>query len=307
MSGATGWKAESYDSRDLPYRSSLNGKMEHKVDLSARYPKCFDPVFSQGTSRSCVANATAAAYRFLATQQAGLDTQDDYLKDPSRLFIYYMGRLLDADPTLNAPYPTLKDEGCYVRNAMKGIAKSGVCHEPSWPYTFSDSENHVKNVNVRPLDAVITEAKGWSSLMYSRLDPDHPDEVEAEMNDEERRAVGVVTLMQLKQCLTEGYPVVFGFNYYWPEPPWIKKADGWVLPALAVSEQHKGPPAGSFFGGHSVVAIGYDEDKKMVLCQNSWGKDWSANGKFWIDYNWIKDWEATDDFWMIREIAFHKK
>ena len=34
--------------------------------------------------------------------------------------------------------------------------------------------------------------------------------------------------------------------------------------------------------GHSVLAIGYDENRQQVLVQNSWGKEWGGIGTFWM-------------------------
>ena len=160
----------------------------------------------------------------------------------------------------------------------------------------------VENLSTTPPEDAYVAAKAAKAVEYCRLDPDHPEEVEEELSLEEKKAVGIVTLIQLKQCLSEGYPVVFGFWYYWEQPPWVKhRNDIWELPALPADQQHKGPPHNGY-GGHTVLAIGYDESRKQVLCQNSWGPEWSHDGKFWIAYSWISDWEATDDFWMIRLI-----
>jgi hypothetical protein len=118
------------------------------------------------------------------------------------------------------------------------------------------------------------------------------------MSEAERLAVGVVTLSRLKQCLNEGYPVVFLFRYYWDNPPWQKYTDAQAnrtLPYLAplpAAQQHTGPPEGSTFGGHIVLAVGYDDVKKVVFCQNSWGEGTAKVPTpgapiFAMDYSWI--------------------
>lgn len=40
----------------------------------------------------------------------------------------------------------------------------------------------------------------------------------------------------------------------------------------------------SIAGGHAYLAIGYDEKKKLVTFQNSWGRSWGLNGRFYMDY-----------------------
>ena len=58
-------------------------------------------------------------------------------------------------------------------------------------------------------------AKHTHAVEYCRLDPDHNDATEDMFNDKEKAAVGRMTLTRFKQSIHEGYPVVFGFNYYW--------------------------------------------------------------------------------------------
>ena len=66
-------------------------------------------------------------------------------------------------------------------------------------------------------------------------------------------------------------PVVFGTNWY----------EGMFDP----DEQGVVHPVGSVAGGHAYVAIGYDDVKKRVLFQNSWGKSWGPlNGRFYMGY-----------------------
>ena len=317
---AYGWIPDKYDPNDKPYRSRLRGKWDLTgINLAKDHPQWFHNVYDQAETRSCVANATSAAYRYLARRLNNETTGKPSLMDePSRLFIYYNARLLPEleEKKVSATSggvqrpPKVIDDGSYNRDAFKGLNLYGVCAEGKWPFKIVNG--HVKNINKSPPDDAYKEAKGAHVVEYCRLDPDHPDEMEEQMNLEEKKAVGIVTLMQLKQCLTEGYPVVFGFKYYWEDPPWEDNDEGEkVLPALPVCMQHTGPPPGKWneeeqeyesFGAHAILAIGYDESTKRVLCQNSWDSTWSVDGKFWIAYSWIIDWEATDDFWMVRLI-----
>ena len=135
------------------------------------------------------------------------------------------------------------------------------------------------------------------------------------MTPEEQHAVGVVTLSRLKQCLSEGYPVVFGFDLYWTDDesdniPWQEDKEDYLTLQLPPKSERKRKD------GHTVLAIGYEKNRKlnpngaasgMVLCQNSWGTPASKNGwksrggLFWLPFSWILDWDATDDFWMLRE------
>ncbi|KAH7340079.1 hypothetical protein BKA66DRAFT_479345 [Pyrenochaeta sp. MPI-SDFR-AT-0127] len=115
---------------------------------------------------------------------------------------------------------------------------------------------------------------------------------------------GQETLLSARQCLSEGFPIVFGYKNFSSTPLWKKGDDGiWVLGDLwkdGIIKPHQKP---GDFGGHAVLMIGYDDDKGMVICQNSWGKDSSRPGApiFYMPYNWILDYEATSDFWTLRK------
>lgn len=318
MSGL-GWSPEGYDPRDKPYRSSINGVIKPFVDLSQQLRKEQEKwlsVYDQQDTGSCVANATSAAYRWAAYKHNETATGDDVLRvvEPSRLFVWYNARALPtvvekglALTPLNMP-KTFQDTGCENRNALKVMNVFGVCPESLMPWVTEKVtvKGHVekkpKNLTQAPKNDVYAQATETTVLEFCRLDPDHPKGVEDTMTDDERKAVGIVTLMRLKQCLSEGYPVILGFWFrYDPDndEPWTELDGRKVLKEMPVSLQHK-----SFedFGGHTVLCIGYDTARKMILCQNSWGNDWSIDGRFWMPYSYVTDWEATDDFWMIRAI-----
>jgi C1A family cysteine protease len=44
-------------------------------------------------------------------------------------------------------------------------------------------------------------------------------------------------------------------------------------------------PGAAYEGGHSVLAVGYDEGSACWICRNSWGTDWGENGYFRIAYD----------------------
>jgi hypothetical protein len=58
------------------------------------------------------------------------------------------------------------------------------------------------------------------------------------------------------------------------------------LPAPYIIDKNNGVKV----GGHSWDIIGYDlnyNGKKVYICQNSFGKDWGDNGKFYADMDWF--------------------
>jgi len=83
---------------------------------------------------SCVANSTAALYRFefkRHIQDAKL--QDRHDVDPARLFIYYNARRL-------SPYRPIGDSGSQNRDSLHGLEKWGICEEEHWKYVMLRSQ-----------------------------------------------------------------------------------------------------------------------------------------------------------------------
>ncbi len=248
MAPGTGWIAEKFDPNDKPYRShATENVIKPRVDLSQEHPDWLQNIYNQYGTGSCVANATAGAYRFLARKMnhtGDVGQLPATMDDPSRLFIYYNARLLPKLEQMHAGGQKVSDKppqvkkdpkgGSENRYSFKGLNLYGVCAEQAWPFKAVDPEDpssKVEQVNECPPDDAYSKAKASHAVEYCRLDPDHTVAVEEALTDEERKAVGVVTLMQLKQCLSEGYPVVFGFWYYWEDLPWEEHSDAeWELP-----------------------------------------------------------------------------
>lgn len=65
-------------------------------------------------------------------------------------------------------------------------------------------------------------------------------------------------------------PVVLGTNWY--NDMFTPDKDG----ILSVS--------GENVGGHAYLAIGYDDERKLVQFQNSWGTSWGKKGRFYLRY-----------------------
>ncbi len=66
-------------------------------------------------------------------------------------------------------------------------------------------------------------------------------------------------------------PVVLGTNWY--DSMFKPDTNGLV------------EPNGNLAGGHCYVAIGYDDSKHVLICQNSWGVEWGLNGRFHLHYD----------------------
>jgi C1A family cysteine protease len=178
----------------------------------------------------------------------------------SRLFIYYNERAMEG--TIN------DDVGAVIRDGVRSLVKLGVCAEKKWPYKLSKFAQ-------KPPAACYTEAQDHQVTSYHRI----------------------LSLHEMKQCLAEGYPFVFGFSVYMGfESPEVAKTGELNLPGP--NEPGAGPDGQP--AGHAVMAVGYDDTTKRVSVRNSWGTDWGIQGYFTMPYDYIADKNLADDFWTLR-------
>jgi hypothetical protein len=77
--------------------------------------------------------------------------------------------------------------------------------------------------------------------------------------------------------------------------------DAWPwFPDIPGDRVHKGPPD-NLKQSYALLAIGFDDNRRAILCQDSFGSKRSDRpARFWLPYSFIIDYEATDDFWTFR-------
>jgi len=174
---------------------------------------------------------------------------------PSRLFIYYNER--DMEGTVN------EDSGAYIRDGLKCVANQGVCAETMWPYDTS-------KFRAKPSQECYDVAVKHQATSYHAV---------------------TQTLNEMKGCLSEGFPFVFGFSVYDSFETDVVKNTG-VMPMPGPNE--------SLLGGHAVMAVGYDDARQVFIVRNSWGEGWGDKGYFYMPYAYIADANMASDFWTIR-------
>jgi C1A family cysteine protease len=135
---------DKFDDRDYLMRAYLPViKLPKVVDYT---PK-MSPVRYQGNEGTCVAFATASGMK---EYQEKLDYNKLIILSPR--FIYNECKKIDGIP---------KEEGTFIRIAMKIIKQKGVCREKFWPYT-----PHQKN---KPQKGANTDARKFKVLTYARI------------------------------------------------------------------------------------------------------------------------------------------
>jgi len=251
------WKPDLPDFRDYTFaeRFMTQPSLPSRIDLRPLCPLIVD----QGKIGSCTANALSGALGYLELQELktkGLDPQEfgaDFAAF-SRLFIYYNERALEGHVN--------QDSGASLRDGIKTLAALGACREAIWKYTASQ-------VFKKPTPKSYKEAAQHTISTYLRLE----------------------TLPEMKQCLSSGYPFVFGFTVYESfESPIVARTG--IMPLPSDDEQP--------IGGHAVLAVGYDDLARQLIVRNSWGTQWGDSGYFRMPYDAIEKLKLAQDFWVIK-------
>jgi len=155
-----------------------------------------------------------------------------------------------------------EDSGAMLRTGIKTLKALGVCREALWPYK-------IRRFTVKPSEACYVEATDHQVTAYQRLN----------------------TLSEMKACLAMGLPFVFGFAVY----------EHVMSAAVARTGRIRLPGKSErMLGGHAVMAVGYQENTRMVLFRNSWGAAWGQAGYGQMPYAYLESREFSDDFWCIQ-------
>lgn len=189
--------------------------------------------------------------------------------DGSRLFLYKVTRNLLGWEG---------DEGAYLRTTMQAMALFGVPPERYWPYRTEKYDDE-------PPSFCYAFAQSYQAVRYYRLDP--PSMSKSKVLD------------LVKKYLAAKLPCMFGFSVYSSIPGTGQGTGDIPFPQAGDSLQ----------GGHAVVAVGYDDTKKIgkekgaLLIRNSWGENWGEEGYGWLPYAYVESGLAVD-FWSLMRAEF---
>ena len=222
--------------------------------IPAKLPGKVDlrPLCSKVEDQGQLGSCTANA---LAGALEFLERKDKVaFEDFSRLFIYYNERAVE--------HTIQSDSGAMIRDGIKTLAKQGVCSEKKWPYLIS-------KFRLKPTPTCYKDALNHQITSYHRI----------------------ITQDEMRACLAEGFPFVFGFTVY----------ESFESQAVAKTGVVNMPEQGEkSLGGHAVLGVGYDDAEQRFIVRNSWGTGWGMKGYFTMPYKYVADRNLSDDFWTVR-------
>jgi C1A family cysteine protease len=229
--------------KSSPFQASRAvGELPARVDLR----QYCTPVEDQSQSNSCCANAAAGAYEYLCKRVA-LENGDD-VGDISRLFIYFVGR--KSDQVRQGNSALVKDEGMTLSGAANALEAQGACLENTWPF-------ELRQVNDRPPPEAFDEASNYKITEVKMIPTD---------------------LTAMKQCLAEGYPIVFGCKLTQPF---------FDCPGGIVATPDPNDPQSAEHGRHAMLIVGYSDSNETFIVRNSWGEQWGDQGYCYMPYDYI--------------------
>ena len=167
------------------------------------------------------------------------------------------------------------DTGAYLRTTMAALALFGVPPTKYWEYNIADYD-------VEPTAFCYAFAQNYQAITYYRLD--QPSTKRSDL------------LNRIKLYLRAGLPSMFGFTVY---SSISQAGTSGAIPYPALGEKR--------VGGHAVMAVGYDDKKKIknanpfaktttgaLLIRNSWGTRWGDDGYGWLPYEYVMRYQAVD-------------
>lgn len=178
--------------------------------------------------------------------------------DMSRLFLYYNARRIDG---------IQGDRGVSLTGSIDALYEAGVCREKTWPY-------HEEYVNRRPPQRAYREGERFRLKQAQRIQTD---------------------LFEMKHCLAEGYPIVFGMALF---DSFDRAARNGKVPM-----PRRGRDTGrSSHGLHAMLAVGYSDANQAFVVRNSWGERWGDGGYCYVPYGYMANPEYVFEAWTIRAL-----
>ena len=180
---------------------------------------------------------------------------------PSRLFIYYNERVIEGT--------VASDAGAQIRDGMKSVAGVGYCGEDAgsppagcpansiWPYDISKFAD-------KPPQACYDCAANHKVESYLSL---------------------AQNLADMKGYLSERFPFVFGFTVYMKLS---RMTAPWIVPMPQQGE--------AVVGGHAVLAMGYDDAKRMSSFATRGDPVGAKVDTFYMPYAYLLDDNLSDTF-----------
>ena len=154
-----------------------------------------------------------------------------------------------------------RDNGMSMVNGLRIAVSQGVATLATMPYNAAD-------FSTQPSGEARAEAQLYRAQSYFNI----------------FNGRGSVNLQALKQHLATGDPLLLAVPVY-SEFFRVTLA----YPTIGLPE-----PGSTYYGGHAITVVGYDDETQAFKFVNSWGRGWGDHGYAYLTYDFVQQqaWEA---------------
>jgi hypothetical protein len=156
------------------------------------------------------------------------------------------------------------DEGSTIRDCINILHNDGIIPEFLYPYV----ENKVFN---NPSEFLEKYSRFCKCLGFENIS---------------RKVI--------KQKLLLDYPVLCGIKLF--DSIYTDEVKNTGI--INYSEEYD-----KILGGHCIILVGFDDDKKYYRFINSWGPTWGDKGFGYLPYEYIKNIRLSNEFYIIKNIS----
>ena len=255
-------KVPSYTASEINTMLRKKNEAESVAGEPATYTLSYPAVRNQEQIGACTAFTGSAANEILQYYKNG--TWSPVL---SPLYLYYVERVKIEGSSITS------DPGAEMIDIPEALQKYGQCIETDYAYPVNANETagpKTKAYRTAPSAAAVSNALnyeiGSSASNYAMVN--------------QGDTAAVIAL------LLKNVPVMMGFNVYDNSGYTIFEGlntTNYTYSPLTSSGQLKSGL--SLLGGHANVIIGYDNNMKAFLMENSWGTSWGNAGFWYLPYS----------------------
>ena len=88
-----------------------------------------------------------------------------------------------------------------------------------------------------------------------------------------------LNLNKMRQCLSDGYPIVFGLKL--TQQFFFPPYDGFI------PTPDPNDPQSAEHGLHATLIVGYNDRQRVFIVRNSWGTGWGVDGYCYLSYDYV--------------------